>query len=484
MWNLKRYKKICKYSEKVQYKNQNILTVCNSYLHIIRAHPFFLTKYENIFNNKSFIFYIFIFIKNIFELLIKFFIQFFYFEGFIPKKKNYKILALAHMINFNSFVKNIDYQYGNFFKKKTKGIYYFYLNGSKNKYDKFRFKKNYKKNNNYYLSNSKVSTYNFFKYLLIIFKEFFILFGQFLNKNNTNNEERIFLLNTALNVVSQSTMQNLIFYNKFKYFLEVNSVKKIITTFEGHPFEKLIFKIGSEMSIPVDAYQHSLISASQHSMFFYPNKDFRPKRILACGKNTFTILKKFFYPEIDVKLIGSTKYKKYSLKSKSYNSLRCLVVPEGFYKETIQMVSFCLDYIKKFDNINFVIRLHPEINKEKLFKINPQLKLHNSNLEISDRKDIIDDAKNCNLLLYRGTTFAADALGLNLKPFYLKNIDEIEIDSLWMFKNKFKEKIKNIEELNKSALKIKKKKNNKNELKKAALFSKSFYGKFDYKIKI
>jgi hypothetical protein len=148
------------------------------------------------------------------------------------------------------------------------------------------------------------------------------------------------------------------------------------------------------------------------------------------------------------------------------------------------MVSFCLDYIKKFDNINFVIRLHPEINKEKLFKINPQLKLHNSNLEISDRKDIIDDAKNCNLLLYRGTTFAADALGLNLKPFYLKNIDEIEIDSLWMFKNKFKEKIKNIEELNKSALKIKKKKNNKNEIKKATLFSKSFYGKFDYKIKI
>ena len=120
MWNLKKYKKICKYSEKVQYKNQNILTVCNSYLHIIRAHPFFLTKYENIFNKKSFIFYIFIFIKNILELFIKFFIQFFYFEGFIPKKKNYKILALAHMINFNSFAKNIDYQYGNFFKKKNK----------------------------------------------------------------------------------------------------------------------------------------------------------------------------------------------------------------------------------------------------------------------------------------------------------------------------------------------------------------------------
>ncbi len=484
MWNLKRYKKLCKFSEKAQYKNQNILTACNSYLHIIRAHPFILNRYQNIFNNKSFIFYILIFIKNVFEIFIKFLIQFFYFEGRIPKNKNYEILALAHITNFDSFNKNIDYQYGDFFKKKTKKIYYFYLNSSKNKYDKFRSKKSLKDNNNYYLFNNKVSTYNFIKYLLIIFKEFIILFRQFLKKNNTNNEERNFLLNTALNVVTQSTMQNLIFYNKFKYFVKVNSIKKIITTFEGHPFEKLIFKIGSEMSIPVDAYQHSLISDSQHSMFTYPNKEFKPKRILACGKNTFTILKNFFYPEIDVELIGSTKYKKYSSKSKSYKSLRCLVVPEGFYKETTQMISFCLDYIKKFNNINFLVRLHPEVNKKKLFKINPQLKLLNSNLEISSRINIIDDAKNCNLLLYRGTTFAADALGLNLKPFYLKKNNEIEIDSLWMFKNKFKEKIKNIEEFNKSSLKIKNKKKIKNELKKASLFSKNFYGKFDYKIKI
>ena len=49
MWNKKRYKEICLFSERIQKKNNNLATLCNSYLHIIRAHPFILKKYNNIF---------------------------------------------------------------------------------------------------------------------------------------------------------------------------------------------------------------------------------------------------------------------------------------------------------------------------------------------------------------------------------------------------------------------------------------------------
>ena len=70
--------------------------------------------------------------------------------------------------------------------------------------------------------------------------------------------------------------------------------------------------------------------------------------------------------------------------------------------------------------------------------------------------NILDDVKNCNLLLYRGSTFAADALALGLKPFYLKLSNEIEIDSLWMFKDSFKEKIKILMKFHIKLLKLKK----------------------------
>ena len=92
--------------------------------------------------------------------------------------------------------------------------------------------------------------------------------------------------------------------------------------------------------------------------------------------------------------------------------------------------------------------------------------------------------KKCNLLLYRGSTFAADALAWGLKPFYLKRNNEIEIDSLWMFKDKFKEKINSINQFNKKLELIKNKKNSNDLKNKTILFSKNFYGKFNNKIKI
>ena len=170
-------------------------------------------------------------------------------------------------------------------------------------------------------------------------------------------------------------------------------------------------------------------------------------------------------------------------KTKKYNLFKCLVVPEGFYEETEILITFCLEYLKKYQNIEFVIRLHPEVSKEKLLRRNTKFNFNNKNIKISQNK-IITDLKKCNLLLYRGSTFAADALAWGLKPFYLKRNNEIEIDSLWMFKDKFKEKINSINQFNKKLELIKNKKNSNDLKNKTILFSKNFYGKFNNKIKI
>ena len=76
--------------------------------------------------------------------------------------------------------------------------------------------------------------------------------------------------------------------------------------------------------------------------------------------------------------------------------------------------------------------------------------------------------------MYRGSTFAADALALGLKPFYLKLSNEIEIDSLWMFKDSFKEKIINIDQFNIKLLKLKNKKNSISLQKKLLILVKCF----------
>jgi len=484
MWNLKKYKKICSYSKRIQNNNKKLSSFCNSYLHIIRAHPFILKKYNNIFFFRSFIFYIFLFFKNIFEIVIKFLIQFLYKEILNTHKKNYKILVLGHITNFKAFSKNIDFQYGNFFKNKNNDILYFYINSSKTKKDKIKSLNKLKKiNKNYYIFNYKLGLFNFVKYFIYLFSEFLIAIFKIFRFNSFDKYYRRFIYNSALNLISHSTFQNLIFYHKFNLFVKKYSIQKIVTTFEGHPFEKLIFKIGYENSIPVDAYQHSFISDTHHSIYVYSNQKYLPTRILTSGKITYNIFKKYFSKKLDVKLIGSTKAKYYKKNKKKYNSFRCLVVPEGFYEETEILINFCLEYVKKYQNVEFIVRLHPEVIKDKLLKRNPKYKFKNKKIKISQSK-ITNDVKISNLLLYRGSTFAADALAYGLKPFYLKRDNEIEIDSLWMFKDKFKEKIKNIEQFNKKVMNIKYKEISYAQQKKTILFSKNFYGMFNNKIKI
>ena len=484
MWNIKRYKKICLYSEIIQKKFNNLSSICNSYLHIIRAHPFILQRYDDVFLNRSFFYYLSKFFRNFSEIFLKFISQFFYREILKTNETEYKILVLGHITNFESFSNNVDFQYGNFFKNKKKSILYFYINSDKNK--KYRFKTYHKINNlkkNFFIFNYKLNFLEFFKYFNFIYKNFYKTFIEMIKLKTSDKYYKNFLLNTSLNLFSYSTIQNLIFYYKFRFFVKKYSIRKIVTTFEGHPFEKLIFKIGKENSIQVDAYQHSFISDTHHSIYVYSNLNFLPSRILTSGAITYKIFKKYFKNKTKVELIGSTKFKNYKPNTKKFNSFKCLVVPEGFYEETEILISFCLEYLKKYQNIEFIIRLHPEVTIEKLIKKNNNFNFNKKKIIISKNK-IIEDVKKCNLILYRGSTFAADAIGMGLKPFYLKRKKEIEIDSLWMFKDNFKEKISNIDQLNKIILRIENKKNSYKLRKKTTNFSKSFYGKFNEKIKI
>ena len=205
-----------------------------------------------------------------------------------------------------------------FFSEKNNEILYFYINSSKIKINKVKSFKHIKNlNKDYFIFNYKLGLCNFIKYFFYLLKEFLIFIFKNFKFKNFNKYNRRFIYNSALNLISYSTLQNLIFYHKFNFFVKHYSIKKIVTTFEGHPFEKLIFKIGYENLIPVDAYQHSFISDTHHSIYVYLNNKYLPGRILTSGKITNKIFKNFFKNKVDVKLIGSTKSQKYKKKQKN-----------------------------------------------------------------------------------------------------------------------------------------------------------------------
>jgi hypothetical protein len=120
--------------------------------------------------------------------------------------------------------------------------------------------------------------------------------------------------------------------------------------------------------------------------------------------------------------------------------------------------------LKKFKNINFIIRLHP-ILKSKTYKY---IKYFDKNtigrkVFFSNNRQL-EDIKKCNIALYRGTSLIFDAVKNGIVPFYYKKKNELNFDPLSLASQKKNQSIKisNISQLNEKL-------NNKN------IFTKNYY---------
>jgi hypothetical protein len=477
MLNKHEFKEVCRYSYEQLKINKTLSSISNSFLFIIRAHPFILKRYKSIFNQKiSIFFFLKIFLKiciNIIKVVLFFFISFFKKDIFILKKKSnsYNII-ISHITNKGQFLRNIDNQYSGIEKKvdKKRNIF-FYINHHQYKFDINNLREIKR---NFYITSDSVNINEFRIIIKTIFSNFVFLL-EFI-KTIKNNKKKIFYLLCITYLVSVSNVRNQLFYYKLKKLIKNNKIKNILTTFEGHPFEYITFYLSNKFKINSYAYQHSLISKYQYSMFLNLGKKFYPTQAFACGKNTFEIMKKKL-PFTKVDLLGSLKNFNYHVKSKHNH---CIVLPEGFYSETKVLLDLATQYLKYSNNKNvkFIFRLHPELNFSKLIKKYPDLKNLPSQINFSNKK-ILEDFKKCKYILYRGSTGAVQAIGCGLIPiYYQKNVNEIEFDSLWQLNKKYKYKVKNYNELEKVFNKKIPKENKKN-LKK---FSQKFYSNIQLKI--
>ena len=68
------------------------------------------------------------------------------------------------------------------------------------------------------------------------------------------------------------------------------------------------------------------------------------------------------WKKIKLSIFGYQENLKITKKNTSINFKKniCLVIPEGFYSSTFDLMKFCIDYSNKNSNIdNFIFRIHP-----------------------------------------------------------------------------------------------------------------------------
>lgn len=137
------------------------------------------------------------------------------------------------------------------------------------------------------------------------------------------------------------------------------------------------------------------------------------------------------------------------------------------------MCSECLKYKK--NKINFILRLHPHINKDEFIKKNKKLL---ADIKISNSTKLEKDISLSKFVLYRGSSSVIEAMQQGLIPIYFHdNKNNFQIDPLWQLKSRI---IVN----NSYQLYLILKKNNsliKHKINKNTKFANKFYTAIDQK---
>ena len=221
------------------------------------------------------------------------------------------------------------------------------------------------------------------------------------------------------------------------------NAKSIILLHEGHAWERVAFASARAAipSINCFGYQQAIIFRLQHAIRRKLARKYNPDHIFTSGEFGAEQLRNV--PELEripVSVLGSDRgfikgasvHK--SVDKQRFNFKTCLVIPEGIPSECRILFEFSLACAEAFPDILFVWRLHPLFTFESLGFSGKMKKNIPENITLSQETLDIDIAR-CRWALYRGTSAIIKAVGAGVRPLYLSIPEELSIDPLYEMKN-------------------------------------------------
>jgi len=444
--NKNQYIELCKYCDEILQEDEaSQARIAIPWLHVIRPHPTFLSQYEGLFTTKFLIIDILrkLFLKKIYELilLVNFLKIFRRYNGICidnkdKKCENNNVLFISHLTNLNSIGLDEDTYFGAL-PKTLKKQGYFVIIALINHTGKSS------KEISKYLSKRKIpkiillETLNFRKEWEI-YKE--IIKEKSLLKDSLNKSSGLkskILRQAIVEINKSGTSRALRIRAQVKELVEQYNIKNMVTTYEGHSWERLAFLGAREgnSSINCIGYMHAPLFNYQHSLLRDLKEIYNPTHVWTVNSSIADFLScKIKCHTIS---IGSNKHKaiKYSCDNKlNYEKQKtCLVIPEGIKSECEKLFDFSLSCAIAEPSINFIWRLHPLISFSDLVGRSNRYKKLPKNITLSEGA-IDDDISKSNYVLYRGSSAIIECILGNLIPIYLDFENEITIDPLYQIK--------------------------------------------------
>lgn len=436
------------------------------WLHVIREHPEFLSKYIDVIERNN----------NVFKLLFRTLYKVIRIVGGWIKQfaiaiasdgkawlgstespRNIDVLFISHLVNVEHAGQESDFYFGDCANKIVGNngtavlalinhISASHIEDVHNKWDGSLVPR--------FILSGSLSFKSELKLFLRLFKEFLRL------RKNASNEadkfQRKVFKRASYESLSGTTRNTLRIASQIEELVEKLKPKKIIITYEGHAWERVVFASARSIMPEIECigYQHAVIFRMQHSIRRNLTHEFNPDKILTSGE----ISKNQLQTVSDLKttpifVLGSNKVTKHqvldnnSLKRKAEHKndkITCLVLPEGFFSECNILFEFSLKCAIKSPEVDFIWRLHPLVSFDSLIHQNSNFKNLPKNIILS-KCTLQHDIGNSHWALYRGSTAIIEAVNAGLRVIYLEGNDEMMIDPLYELDGNRK-KVKSIPE--------------------------------------
>ena len=444
MINEKQYLQLCKtFNNILKSPLSNLETISIPWLHIIREHPIVLNRYINVYN-KNILYKPVRIIKNKIYLFLQFYDSLFnlknhFWYGSNKYEKNIDYLFVSHLINKKDLSNDREMYFGDIplqLKKLNKKVAISSLVSIKR--SKYFFKKYFNNGliNKYYFHKS-LSFFEELKIYLRLSKESEKLKKISKLKDKTIFEKIIFNL-SSLEAKSKGSRDNLRLHIQIGELIKKLNPKVIVTTYEGHAFEKMIFHSARSFNpkIICVSYQHTGVFRLSNAIKIKLSEKYNPNYILTSGKfGKEDLLSSSDLKSIEIIEFGSSRgvFENKTIINKKNNDYSCLVLPEVFLSECNLLFEFSLKCALEYPNIKFIWRLHPGTSFEEVFKSNKKLKNIPPNIILSTCS-LESDINNSKWVLYRGSSAVFKAISNGLRPLYLMKDNEISIDPLFKLK--------------------------------------------------
>ena len=425
-------------------KRSNHTTFAISWLFLIKEHQIIIRNYAYLYKN-SLIFFIKLFFKffSNFLIIIIYALKISIFRtninSYLKKlPKTIDVLYFSHLVNRNLLEKRKDFYFDSIKSdliRQGLKAFSFYFNSINYNEKYFILKEKYHIRNNNFIFFENVGFFNNINFIYLVLKEFLRIINLSFKENDF--KKRV-LLSAAVEAISLRTIKNIIISFQVKKILTQSNIKMILTTYEGHSYERLFFYLAKMNNIKIitAGYQHNIFTQYQHSPLLKFNNYYDPDYIFTAGKQSYNqYINKFFFDKNKIRILGSIKFhdKYNNPKIDLENNHTIMILPEGMKSECIKLLNIAISCCLHDSKLKFIFRTHPLIDISQ-FKYLLNSKILKDNI-IFSKNSLKDDILVSNFAFFSGSSAIIEAVQNGLMPLHINNSSDLSTNPFYEIKD-------------------------------------------------